>query len=257
MAEKTRRHVLRLAPHQSSCNILWSDMFLRERSAAVRTRWRALFCTFCVCLSACTSAWGKLCGSSGFDNWLVQECQMAEEGIMADSSCCHEVEVGVWRAEVRGGLQGFFFVNGSLASLDPHPRFPIQACRGSFVERGWEPRNLAASGWPSSTSLELLLLSLLFSFLNLLFYILLLLLSLSVSPPPWLGLLCPISYFSVHLFYFKTPFSRSLSLSLLCSQVIGRRGILPLSIGGGETQRGGRTSETKRWIKRSWNLVME
>ena len=38
---------------------------------------------------------GELGGSRGLDNWLVLECQMAEEGIMVDSSCCHEVEVGV------------------------------------------------------------------------------------------------------------------------------------------------------------------
>lgn len=55
------------------------------------------------------SVWEKLCGSRGLDNWLVLECQMAEEGIMVDSSCCHEVEVGVWRPPVKGGAQSFFF----------------------------------------------------------------------------------------------------------------------------------------------------
>jgi len=45
------------------------------------------------------------------DNWLVLQCQMAEEGIMVDSSCCH--------GGVKGG--GAFFVNGPLVSLDPPP----------------------------------------------------------------------------------------------------------------------------------------
>lgn len=53
---------------------------------------------------------------------------MAEEGIMADSSCCHGVGGGgVKASSERGGGGPGLFVNGPLASLDPPP--PIQACR--------------------------------------------------------------------------------------------------------------------------------
>lgn len=71
---------------------------------------------------------------------------MAEEGIMVDSSCCHRAGGGGVKGSSEGGVGGGgtgLFVNGPLASLDPPP--PIQAC-SPFVERGWEPRNLAASG---------------------------------------------------------------------------------------------------------------
>lgn len=99
------------------------------------------------------SVWEALCGSRGLDNWLVLECQMAEEGIMVDSSCCHEVKVGVWRPPVKGGAQRIFFFCEWALRLSWPPLLPIQSCRGPFVERGWEPRNLAAREWPSSTSL--------------------------------------------------------------------------------------------------------
>lgn len=68
---------------------------------------------------------------------------MAEEGIMADSSCCHGGGGGGVKASSEGGL--WLFVNGPLASLDP-PFFPDSGLPGPFVVRGWEPRNLAASG---------------------------------------------------------------------------------------------------------------
>ncbi len=51
---------------------------------------------------------------------------MDEEGIMADSSCCHGEGGGGVKASSKGGGAGLF-VNGPLASLDPPP--PIQACR--------------------------------------------------------------------------------------------------------------------------------
>lgn len=56
---------------------------------------------------------------------------MAEEEIMADSSCCHGGGGGGVKASSgAGGGRGEgsgLFVNGPLASLDPPP--PIQACR--------------------------------------------------------------------------------------------------------------------------------
>lgn len=146
------------------------------------------------------SVWEELCRSSRLDNWLVLECQMAEEGIMVDSSCCHEVEVGCeglkWRGECRA-----FFCEWALCLF--WPPLPFQSCRGPFVERGWEPRNLAASGWPSCSlsslafSLSWLSSFIFFSCSG----------SLPVSSPPRLSLLCPMSYFSWHLFYLKASFS--------------------------------------------------
>lgn len=64
---------------------------------------------------------------------------MAEEGIMADSSCCHGG--GGVKASSEGGGAGLFC---EWASLDPPS--PNSGLPGAFVERGWEPRNLAASG---------------------------------------------------------------------------------------------------------------
>lgn len=93
------------------------------------------------------------CRSTGLDNWLVLECQMAEEGIMAGSSCCHG---GVRASNERGG-HGFLWM-GPSPLLTPPPC--DSGLPGPFVMRGWEPRNLAESGWPSSTSVSSALLSL-------------------------------------------------------------------------------------------------
>lgn len=150
------------------------------------------------------SVWEELCRSRGLDNWLVLECQMAEEGIMVDSSCCHEVEVGCeglkWRGERRA-----FFVNGPFASFDPPPH-PISVLPGSFCGKGMgtqEPGSKRLTFLHLSSSLSSLAFSLswpssfiFFSCSG----------SLPVSSPPRLGLLCPMSYFSWHLFYLKASF---------------------------------------------------
>lgn len=147
------------------------------------------------------SVWEDLCRSRGLDNWLVLECQMAEEGIMVDSSCCHELEVGVWRPQVKGGVQSFI-CEWVLCLFWPPPPLPFQSCRGPFVERGWEPRNLAASGWPSCTSLLSL-----FLFLGppLLYSSPALALSLCLPLP---GLVCFVPCLIFHGIYFilRPPF---------------------------------------------------
>lgn len=74
------------------------------------------------------SVWEELCRTRGPDNWLVLECQMAEEGIMVDSSCCHEVEVGC-----EGGSAELFLWMGPLPLLTPPP---ISVLPRSFCGEG-------------------------------------------------------------------------------------------------------------------------
>ena len=149
----------------------------------------------------------------------------------------------------RGGGRRAFCEWAPRLSWPPSPNSGLP---GAFVERGWEPRNLAASGWPSSTSLSLPLFSLPFSFLTLLFYILLLL-SLSLSLP-LLSLACFVPCLIFQCIYFIL---RPLSLSLLS---IVRKGILPLHLSGWNTE-GGRKRETKREKKEklefSYGIVKE
>lgn len=79
------------------------------------------------------SVWEELCRSRGLDNWLVLECQMAEEGIMVDSSCCHEVEVGCEDLKWRGERRAFLWM-GPLPLSTPPP--PISVLPGSFCGEG-------------------------------------------------------------------------------------------------------------------------
>lgn len=155
------------------------------------------------------SVWEALCGSRGLDNWLVLECQMAEEGIMVDSSCCHEVKVGVWRPPVKGGAQRFFFfVNGPFASLDPpSSQFSpagVLLWRGDGNPGTWQQESDLLAPLSSSLSSVSFSLSWPSSFIFFSCSV-----SLHVCPPPKPGLLCPMSYFSWHLFYFKASFSLS------------------------------------------------
>lgn len=131
--------------------VFGNETFPHACEAAVSTLWYAPLWTLCVwvCVCVCTSVWGELCRSRGLDNWLVLECQMAEEGIMADSSCCHGGGGGGVKASSERGRRAFC----EWAPRLSWPPSPNSGLPGAFVERGWEPRNLAASGWPSSTSL--------------------------------------------------------------------------------------------------------
>lgn len=74
----------------------------------------------------------ELCRSRGLDNWLVLECQMAEEGIMVDSSFCHEVEVGCEGLKWRGSAELFLWM-GPLPLLTPPP---ISVLPASFCGEG-------------------------------------------------------------------------------------------------------------------------
>lgn len=149
------------------------------------------------------SVWEELCRSRGLDNWLVLECHMAEDGIMVDSSCCHEVEVGCEGLKWRGSAE-LFFVNGPFASFDPTSHFSpagVLLWRGDGNPGTWQQAaDLLA---PLSSSLSSFAFSLswpssfiFFSCSG----------SLPVSSPPRLDLLCPMSYFSWHLFYLKASF---------------------------------------------------
>lgn len=165
------------------------------------------FVSGCVCV--CTLVWEELCRSRGLDNWLVLECQMDEEGIMVDSSCCHGVEVGMWRPPVKGGATELF-VNGPLAFLERLPSRSLQLRpTGRFCGEGMGTQE------PGSKRVTFLHLRLAASTLPLFLFLDPPLLysplapSLPVCPPPWFGLLCPMSYFSVHLFYFKAYSSLS------------------------------------------------
>lgn len=75
------------------------------------------------------SVWEELCRSRGLDKWLVLECQMAEEGIMVDSSCCHEVEVGC-----EGGSAKLFCEWALCVFWTPPPS--ISVLLGSFCGEG-------------------------------------------------------------------------------------------------------------------------
>lgn len=155
------------------------------------------------------SVWEKLGGRRGLDNWLVLECQMAEEGIMVDSSCCHEVEVGVWRPPVKGGAQSFFFFFYEWAlrlSWPPSQFSPagVLLWRGDGNPGTWQQAGDLLA--PLSSSLSSLSFSLSWPSSFIFFSCSV---SLHVCPPPKPGLLCPMSYFSWHLFYFKASFSLS------------------------------------------------
>lgn len=175
------------------------------------------------------------CESRGPDNWLVLGCQMAEEGIIANSSCCHGVQVGGVKG--RGVL---FFVNGPLASLDPPsllptttpplflphtpilpaPRFKTVGC---FCGEGMgtqEPGSKRVTFQHLALAASLLLLSLCLD-PPFLYSTPALLRSLAFVPnpptsspqalhtslPPWPALLCPAAYFSAHPLYFRASFS--------------------------------------------------
>lgn len=99
------------------------------------------------------SVWEELCRSRGLDNWLVLECQMAEEGIIVDSSCSHEVEVGVWRPQVKGKVQSFF-CEWALRLFWPPPQFSpagVLLWRGDGNLGTWQQ---AADLAPLSSSLS-------------------------------------------------------------------------------------------------------
>lgn len=149
------------------------------------------------------SVWEELCRSRGLDKWLVLECQMAEEGIMVDSSCCHEVEVGC-----EGGSAKLFCEWALCVFWTPPPLHfspaGVLLWRGDGNPGTWQQAadllapfssnfsSLAFSlSWPSSF--------IFFSYSG----------SLPVSFPPRLGLLCPMPYFSWDLFYLKASFSLS------------------------------------------------
>lgn len=130
-------------------------MHVRLQSAPHGRHYYGPFVSGCVCV--CTSVWVELCRSRGLDNWLVLECQMDEEGIMVDSSCCHGVEVGMWRPPVKGGTTELF-VNGPLAFLERPPLTfpPIEAYRALLWRGDGNPGTWQQAGdllAPSSSCL--------------------------------------------------------------------------------------------------------
>lgn len=93
---------------------------------------------------------------------------------------------------------------GPLPLLTPPP--PIQACRALLWWEDGNPGTWQKAGdllAPRSSCLSSPSLSLSWPSSFIFFSCSL---SLPVSPPPLLSLLCPMSYFSVHLFYFKASF---------------------------------------------------
>lgn len=188
------------------------------------------------CACVCTSVWGKLCRSRGLDNWLVLECQMAEEGIMADSSCCH--------GGGGGGCEGLKW-RGPMAFCEwaprlswPPPSSLIQACRallwwgdgnpGTWQQAGdlLAPLSCCLSSpslslsWPSSF---------IFSSCSL---------SLPLSPPHLPCLACFVPCLIFQCIYFIL---RPLSLSVKSC----KNGNSPTSFKRVK-HRSGRKSETKR-----------
>lgn len=144
---------------------------------------------------------------------------------MGDSSCCQN-GAGL----VRGCEEGrhvlflsflppfpnpvffFFLWMGPSAITSPSPPFSFMDLQG-FVTRGWEPRNLAATGWPSSTSL---------------FYHSSVFLSLSSSSSLVLhtpSSLYPVLYFPLYLFYFRPPqpLPTSLTIARNSSLIVSKR----------------------------------